>query len=227
MSSMDSSSSSPLFPARASRPASAVSGVTAPSDAWSVRLGAWVFRQRSWLPVPLAVAVLIGGTSQGPVWPVLVGIGLAAAGESLRLWSVRQIGSISRTRSLARVGPFIRSGPFRIMRNPLYVGNWLLWTGFTVASRAVWMLPVVWAVLAVQDRVIVQWEESRLRECFGERYEQYLREVPRWLPRPWAPRSSEPVSPHPWRTVMVGERGTFGSIALGALLLLLRAALAS
>lgn len=226
MSSMDSSSSS-VFSGRAARPVAAVSGGAVSSEAWSVRLGAWVFRQRSWLPVPLAIAVLVGGASQGAAWPVLAGIGLAVAGESLRLWSVRQIGSISRTRSLTRVGPFIRSGPFRVMRNPLYVGNWLLWTGFTVASRAFWMLPVVWAVLAVQDRVIVQWEESRLRECFGQRYEQYMREVPRWLPRPWAPRSTEPVSLHSWRSVIIGERGTLGSIALGALLLALRALLAS
>jgi protein-S-isoprenylcysteine O-methyltransferase Ste14 len=176
--------------------------------------------------VPLAIAVLAGGSDHGALWPVLAGIGLAMGGESLRLWSVRQIGSISRTRSLTRVGPFIRSGPFRVMRNPLYVGNWLLWTGFTVASRAFWLLPAVWAVLAVQDRVIVQWEESRLRECFGQRYEQYIRDVPRWLPRPWAPRGTEPVSLHPWPSVIRGERSTLMAIGLGAVLLTLRAVLA-
>jgi protein-S-isoprenylcysteine O-methyltransferase Ste14 len=195
----------------------------AQSDGWTVRLGAWVFRQRSWLPIPLAVAALVGGTTHGAPWAVPAGVAVAMAGEALRLWSVRQIGSISRTRSLTRVGPFIRSGPFRVMRNPLYVGNWLLWTGFTLASRAFWLLPVMWAVLAVQDRVIVQWEENRLRERFGQRYEQYLREVPRWLPRPWAPRDTEPVTPHPWRAVVRGERSTLAAIALGAALLALRA----
>lgn len=220
MSSMD--SSSPLFSGRATRPVPAVAS-GASSDGWTVRLGAWVFRQRSWLPVPLAVAALLGGTAHGTPWAVLSGVAIAMAGEALRLWSVRRIGSISRTRSLTRVGPFIRSGPFRVMRNPLYVGNWLLWTGFTVASRAFWLLPVVWAVLAVQDRVIVQWEENRLRERFGARYEQYMRDVPRWLPRPWAPRVADGVSPHPWRAVFRGERSTLAAIVLAAVLLALRA----
>ncbi len=219
-------SSPPLFPGRAAGPVPSVGADTASlADPWSVRVGAWVFRQRSWLPVPLAIAILVGGRSEGPGWQVLSGVLLAVVGEGLRLWSVRHIGSISRTRSLTRLGPFIRSGPFRVMRNPLYVGNWLLWTGFTMAARSFWMLPVVWAVLAVQDRVIVQWEETRLRERFGAGYEQYLRDVPRWLPRPWAPRSPEPAVVHPWSAVTIGERGTLGSIALGALLLYLRAAL--
>ena len=47
---------------------------------------------------------------------------MTAAGELIRLWGVHHIGAISRTRS-QRLGPLVATGPFALIRNPLYVGN--------------------------------------------------------------------------------------------------------
>jgi protein-S-isoprenylcysteine O-methyltransferase Ste14 len=47
---------------------------------------------------------------------------VTAAGELIRLWGVHHIGAISRTRS-QRLGPLVATGPFALIRNPLYVGN--------------------------------------------------------------------------------------------------------
>ena len=89
-----------------------------------VRLGGRLFRQRTWLPLPLAAALLVipptASTPAMPFW--LAGLALILAGESLRLWSVHHIGAISRTRS-DRLGPLTSSGPFALVRNPLYLGN--------------------------------------------------------------------------------------------------------
>ena len=105
-----------------------------------VRLGGWLFRQRTWLPLPLAVAlIVIPPSSAGPAAPLwIAGLTLILAGESLRLWSVHHIGAISRTRS-DRLGPLVSTGPFGRVRNPLYLGNIALWTGFAVTARLLWL----------------------------------------------------------------------------------------
>src|SRR5689334_7689241 len=80
------------------------------------RIGGWLFRQRSWLPLPLVAALLLipppentSGVSPGLLW--LTGLLVVAAGEGVRLWAVHYIGAISRTRS-DRLGPLIATGPF-------------------------------------------------------------------------------------------------------------------
>jgi protein-S-isoprenylcysteine O-methyltransferase Ste14 len=187
----------------------------------TVRLGAWFFRNRSWFPVPLALIVILvtAGSSERPWLPPL-GAALVAAGEAVRLWSVRHIGVRSRTRS-ANVGPLVETGPYALTRNPLYVGNFLLWTGFVVWSRLLWMLPVAWALFTWQIVAIVAWEEERLRQQFPEQFAAYAQRVPRWLPRPGA-RPPRGVETHSWSHVLFSERGTLGAIALMALLLVLK-----
>ncbi len=113
--------------------------------------GAWLFRYRSSLPVPLALILLLvrKGQVTSP-WVLFGGPMLVVVGEGIRLWGVRHIGTISRTRT-TRYGPLITGGPYGVVRNPLYVGNWFLWTGFAVWSGLLWMIPVAWVIFAVQD----------------------------------------------------------------------------
>src|SRR5713101_6218554 len=144
------------------------------------RVGGWLFRHRTITPVPLAVAVLLV-PGRGPVALVAVGVGLVALGEAIRLWSVRHIGAISRTRS-DRLGPLIASGPFALVRNPLYLGNVALWVGFAVSARLPWLAPIFGAILAFEYHAIVRWEERLLEERLGERYRAYVAQVPRWVP---------------------------------------------
>ena len=149
------------MPPSAPQPTAAPAAIYTPEQAspFLVRFGAWTFRQRSWLPVPLGLAVvtLRTGAVEG-TWPLVAGVALVLVGELLRLWAVRHIGTISRTRTSTRQGPLITSGPFRMVRNPLYLGNWMIWSGLVVASRLVWMLPIAWAVFALQYGTMVIWE---------------------------------------------------------------------
>src|SRR6185312_8311774 len=122
------------------------------------RAGGWLFKRRSWLPLPLV-----------------------AAGEGVRLWGVHHIGAVSRTRS-DRLGPLIVAGPFARVRNPLYIGNILLWTGFAISARLLWLAPIIVVLLVLEYHAIVRWEEDLLCRRMGEPYARYLAEVPRWLP---------------------------------------------
>src|SRR3954465_8421509 len=65
------------------------------------RAGGWLFRQRSWLPLPIVAALLLvpppTEIPSSALW--ITGALLIALGEAVRLWAVHHIGAISRTRS--------------------------------------------------------------------------------------------------------------------------------
>ena len=207
------------------------------------RLGGWLFRHRTSLPVPVAAALLTLRVGQAPPSTALVasGVAVTALGELLRLWGVHHIGAISRTRS-DRLGPLVASGPFARLRNPLYVGNIALWVGFALTARLVWLAPVVVLLLGLEYHAIVRWEERLLESRLGEAYRAYAARVPRWLPTPTfnrrerRDRKEKDLSAasagsavkrdrdaFSWRETLFSERGTFAAIAVGYLLLWLKA----
>jgi protein-S-isoprenylcysteine O-methyltransferase Ste14 len=201
------------------------------------RVGAWLFRRRTIIPLPLALAVLLipESRSTGPATLMAAGAGFVALGEAIRLWGVRHIGTISRTRS-DRLGPLVTSGPFALVRNPLYLGNVALWVGFAVSARLPWLAPVFVAVLAFEYHAIVRWEERLLEERLGDRYRTYAAQVPRWVPNTFnrserkerreidfsAGSAASAVNVFSWRETFYSERGTLIAIAVGYALLYLK-----
>ncbi len=79
---------------------------------------------------------------------------------------------------------FVASGPFRWCRNPIAasVVGMLLAEAIVLSSTGVLLLALLAIPLAHVQVVLL--EEPLLRKRFGEAYENYLRRVPRWLPRP-------------------------------------------
>jgi protein-S-isoprenylcysteine O-methyltransferase Ste14 len=190
-----------------------------------VRLGGWLFKHRTSLPIPLALAlVLIPSTAQTTgirTFLVAAGVLMVLAGEGLRFWGVHHIGTISRTRS-DRLGPLVDSGPFSMVRNPLYLGNILLWAGFAAAAGLAWMIPVVVLILGLEYHAIVRWEERLLESRLGDAYRRYQQQVPRWIPRRPHIVKAETTAPFSWAETAFSERGTLIAIALGFALLALK-----
>lgn len=173
--------------------------------------------------MPLALILLLAPWNRMSA-PWLCGLGLAVvlAGLGLRFWCVSHIGTISRTRA-ARLGPLMTAGPYALVRNPLYVGNFLIWTGFALASGLLWMVPVAWAIFALQYTAISRFEEAALIEHFGPAYLAYMETVPRWSPRfRGIGTTLRARGAHEWREVAFSERGTLIAAAAMAALLLAR-----
>jgi protein-S-isoprenylcysteine O-methyltransferase Ste14 len=187
-------------------------------------LGGWLFRRRTSIPIPIILVLLI--VPPGEAWRsrgwLAAGALLVAVGELVRLWAVRHIGAISRTRA-DRLGPLVVSGPFRFVRNPLYLGNLMLWAGFSLAARLVWMVPLVALVIGFEYHAIVRWEEQLLLARRGDEYRAYVSRVPRWIPSlTRLGERSAPPAPYTWTQTLYSERGTLIAIAVGAWLLVLK-----
>jgi protein-S-isoprenylcysteine O-methyltransferase Ste14 len=76
-------------------------------------------------------------------------------------------------------------GVFRYVRNPIYVGALLIVASEAVLLQAVSVALLLWIVgiFAGAHLLVVLYEEPVMRKKFGPDYEQYLRHVPRWVPR--------------------------------------------
>jgi protein-S-isoprenylcysteine O-methyltransferase Ste14 len=173
------------------------------------------------MPIPLAVPLLLIRVGEAAPAPAFLasGVALVSIGEGRRLWAVHHIGVISRTRS-DRLGPLVVTGPFAIVRNPLYLGNIAIWVGFAVIARMLWMAPTVVALLGCEYHAIVRWEERLLGLRLGDAYRVYAAVVPRWIPNFAALRAGrQPAPPHRWRDTFFSERGTLVAIAMGFVLL--------
>ena len=168
------------------------------------RIGSVLFRHRGWLPVPfLLVPLLAHGTPDAMNW--ILGVLLILLGEVIRLAGVAAAGTVTRRRSRT-VQRLVTYGIFAWMRNPLYVGNFLIWMGFIVISDVLWFLPVAIALFAVEYTFIVLYEEGVLESIFGAEYLAYKHRTARWFPRPPA---DDEEGEHHWDEAWRSETSTF------------------
>jgi protein-S-isoprenylcysteine O-methyltransferase Ste14 len=75
----------------------------------------------------------------------------------------------------------VTSGPYRITRNPMYVGMAFLYVAIAFAIGLVWPLAILPFVLVVVDRTVIAREEPYLERRFGDAYRDYKRRVRRWI----------------------------------------------
>lgn len=119
------------------------------------------------------------------VWSLIIGFIIAMTGELIRIWGVSWAGSETRTTGKVGGTYLIVSGPFAHLRNPLYLGNILLYTGLGFMSFALfpWFQIFGFLFFSFQYYTIVKEEEKYLEETFGEAFTEYKKNVPRFIPR--------------------------------------------
>jgi protein-S-isoprenylcysteine O-methyltransferase Ste14 len=72
-------------------------------------------------------------------------------------------------------------GPYRLTRNPAYVGMTLVYIAIAVLASALWVLLPLPLVLLIIDRAVIAREERYLERKFGQEYLDYKGRVRRWI----------------------------------------------
>ena len=78
---------------------------------------------------------------------------------------------------------FVAVGPYRHLRNPMYVGVVTVLVGLGLAQRSPSIVIFAFVWLAGAHLFVVGFEEPNLRAKFSAEYQNYCKAVPRWLPR--------------------------------------------
>ncbi|VAX37257.1 hypothetical protein MNBD_PLANCTO02-2361 [hydrothermal vent metagenome] len=112
----------------------------------------------------------------------LCGLVFGVAGLFIFGWAARCILLAKTT-----IKPFhestslITTGPFRVSRNPIYLGMVLVLLGVAIWIGSLTPLLVVPFFILVIDTVFIRGEQQMLQATFGEEYTQYCRRVRRWI----------------------------------------------
>jgi protein-S-isoprenylcysteine O-methyltransferase Ste14 len=110
-------------------------------------------------------AALVTAIAARPTWPAWrVGLFIAVAGELVRIWAA---GHLEKGREVTR------SGPYRWVRHPLYVGSLLIALGVIVASRSAVVAAIVTVYMVATIAAAIRTEEAFLRRSFGAAYDLY------------------------------------------------------
>jgi protein-S-isoprenylcysteine O-methyltransferase Ste14 len=100
-----------------------------------------------------------------PTWESWgAGLLVAAVGECVRIWAA---GHLEKGREVTR------SGPYRFVRHPLYVGSMLIAIGVAIAARGALPALLAGLYMGVTVAAAIQVEEAQLREAFGTVYDDY------------------------------------------------------
>ena len=141
--------------------------------------------------VPGTVAVLI------PLW--LVGdmrlhanapatwmgavVGVTGAAIYLRCAWEFAVNGLGTPAPIAPTKFLVTTALHRYVRNPMYIGVALVILGQSVIFRSLHLVLYAAAMLTTAHIFVVLYEEPTLLRQFGESYEEYLRTVPRWVPK--------------------------------------------
>ncbi|MCX6133977.1 MAG: isoprenylcysteine carboxylmethyltransferase family protein [Ignavibacteriales bacterium] len=181
-----------------------------------------LFQYRSYTPFPFLFAMVL--FARPTVTTLAVGCVLTLLGESIRFWGVAYAGSLTRVTGSVGAPEVVIAGPYSYVRNPLYIGNILMYVGVGVMSDAIapWLVLTALVYFSVQYSLIVSLEEEFLEKEFAEGYLEFKKNVPRFLPRirPYVHPRQEEQKPS-WQEAVRSERRTFQAIVLVMILLLL------
>ena len=189
---------------------------------FSLDLRRLVFKYRSYTPLPFLILMLIFAKPTSA--SLISGFAVVLIGEAIRLWGVSIAGSETRTTGKVGGTYLITNGAFAYVRNPLYVGNMVMYLGVGIMSLALfpWLLIVAAAFFYIQYAMIVSQEEEYLAATFAEQYKHYAAHVGRFFPR-LSPYQS--LTPHAkqlnWQEGFASERRTIQAIGLVTLLIVM------
>jgi protein-S-isoprenylcysteine O-methyltransferase Ste14 len=143
------------------------------------------------LPPLLFLTVLAGALVLDGLWPLslpaatgwtVAGVLLVAAGLGVMVWAGVVMARAHTTVSpWASVSALVTHGPFRFTRNPIYLGDLLVYVGIALWVRTWWPLLLLPLVFVAVQRLVIGPEERYLTSRFEAEYTAYRQRVRRWL----------------------------------------------
>jgi protein-S-isoprenylcysteine O-methyltransferase Ste14 len=152
---------------------------------WSPWIELWGIGHRTPLMAQLAFALtrlgLLPLAAAVPAVIVLAAL-IAATSVVLRVWGTAWLGTNKVLHGQMKAGAVMADGPYRYVRNPLYIGSWCMF------AAMVFVMPTSSAAFAMILLTAFLWrlilgEEAFLVGQLGPPYQDYLRAVPRLIPR--------------------------------------------
>lgn len=171
-------------------------------------LAPWEFRSGSHGTLWLAASTLLArtgwiGLAAATLAVTIAALASLALGAILRVWGTAYLGSAVMSGLAMQGDVLVAAGPYRYVRNPLYLGSWLLALGVSILmppGGAAFFLPA----FSVFVLFLISAEERFLAAKQGDVYRQYLRRVPSLLPRRKATGALSSVLPQ-WGPALLAE----------------------
>jgi protein-S-isoprenylcysteine O-methyltransferase Ste14 len=150
---------------------------------WSpwVQWPGWGSRTIAWLWLGHEVGALAGNPLLGFELVTWLAIALAAVGAALRVSGTAYLGAGTVFSESMTAGQVTANGPYRRVRNPLYLGTWFMVAAIALQIPTTGALVVLVLLAWFQLRLILG-EEAFLVAKLGQLYRDYLGAVPRLVP---------------------------------------------
>lgn len=158
-----------------------------------VRVGHWLFRWRSYLPVVMIGIFLIAmldyeyiahSEELDHLWE---GICLVVSflGLGIRVFTIGHAprGTSGRNTKQQVADSLNMSGAYSVVRNPLYLGNFFMGLGFALFPHLWWLVLLYVLVFCVYYERIIFAEEEYLNGKFGDQYVEWANKVPAFIPK--------------------------------------------
>jgi protein-S-isoprenylcysteine O-methyltransferase Ste14 len=182
--------------------------------------GEYFFQWRSYLPLAMAVLFIL---ALAQFWYPFAGRGLnlawdggclavALVGQVVRFFTVGFVprGTSGRNTRGQVAEVLNTTGMYAVVRNPIYLGNFIIWFGLSLFMKSVWFTTVICLFFTVFYERIIFREEAFLRQKFGDAFMEWAAVTPVILPkfRNWRP----PSLPFSFKSAINREYGTFFAI---------------
>jgi protein-S-isoprenylcysteine O-methyltransferase Ste14 len=178
---------------------------------WAPWLGPLDWSRRistlAWLAMEIS---RLGITSFAVATPIVIVCGALAAlvGAVLRVWGAAYLGYSTVHDGEMQGGTVMAAGPYRYVRNPLYLGGW-----FMILALCLLMPPsgalFTMVLITVHFLRLILGEEAFLAAKLGEPYKEYLHAVPRLVPRLRSNLPASSAKPH-WGIAVLTELNPIG-----------------
>jgi protein-S-isoprenylcysteine O-methyltransferase Ste14 len=187
-----------------------------------VHTGNWLFRWRSYLPLIVVLMLwpafknfrfFMNSHMLDELWETFC-LGISFLGLAVRIYTIGYVPrNTSGRNTRSQVADTLNTtGIYSLVRNPLYLGNFLIWMGVSLYLRHWWFTLLIGLLFVIYHERIILAEEEFLAEKFGQQFRDWASVTPAFIPQ-WK-NWKRPNQTFCWRTALKREYlGFFGIVS--------------